>query len=242
MGEYFRELNNRIQAGFALNTGKLLFQYRSLTANLPPTQKYEATLTICALQALLTTCTELMRAMKRNQPGFWTDPITDIPGHWGIRRSFIVSNNFPAELTYGGFITHLRNALSHPASPDMAPHPTTGYTTCLDGSNIIARFCFTNSPWVDRGCIHSMASSLDEEQVKKTLKSFQRNQRGASELKVENIQGKYQIYHGNQIYLPVFVAELPLNALTDLAINLANHMSQPTLANWDGRTIQQLVA
>ncbi len=243
MGEYFRELNNRIQAGFALNTGKLLFQYRSLTANLPPTQKYEATLTICALQALLTNCTELMRAMKRNQPGFWTAPITDIPGHWGIRRSFIVSNTFPDELTYGGFITHLRNALSHPTSPDSAhQHPTTGYTTRPDGSNLITRFCFTDSPWVDRGCIRSMASSSDEEQVKKTLTSFQRSQRGANELKVENIQGKYRIYHGNQIYLPVFVAELPLNALTDLAINLANHMAQPTLENWDGRTIQQLVA
>ena len=243
MGEYFRESNNRIQAGFALNTGKLLVQYRSLTANLQPAQKYEATLTICALQALLTNCTELMGAMKRHQPGFWTDPITDIPGHWGIRRSFVVSNTFPDELTYGDFITHLRNALSHPTSPDRAPqHPTTGYTTRPDGSGVITRFCFTDSPWVDRGCIHSKASSSAEGKVKQTLKSFQKRHRGADEIKVENIQGKYQICRSNQTYLPVFVAELPLNALTDLAIELANHLSQPIEESWDGKTIQQLVA
>jgi len=243
MTEYFRESNNRIQAGFAQHTGKLLAQYRNLTANLLSTQKYEATLAVCALQALLTNCTELMSAMKRHQRGFWSDPIADIPGHWGIRRSFVVTNTFPDKLTYDKFITHLRNALSHPASPDKAPqHPTTGYTTLPDGSGVITRFCFTDSPWVDRGCIHSKASSSDENKVKKTLESFLGNKQRADELEVRISLGKYQIYHGNEIYLPVFVAELPLQALTDLAIGLANHLSQPVVESWDGRTIQRLVA
>lgn len=244
MGEYFREPNNRIQAGFALHTGNLLAQYRNLTADLLPTQKYEATLAICALQALLTNCTELMNSMKRHQHGFWTDPVPDIgQGYWGISRTFVATNTFPDELTYDRFITHLRNALSHPTSPDKAPqHPTTGYTTLPDGLGVITQFCFTDSPWVDRGCIHSRASSSNEENVKNTLASFQRNNQRANELEIKVIQGKYQVYQGNQIYLPVFVAKLPLSALTDLAIELANHLSQPVVESWDGRTIQRLVA
>lgn len=244
MGEYFREPNNRIQAGFALHTGNLLAQYRNLTAELLPNQKYEATLAVCALQALLTNCTELMSSMRRHQRGFWSDPIPDIgQGHWGISRTFVATNTFPDELTYDKFITHLRNALSHPTSPDRAPqHPTTGYTTLPDGSDVISQFRFIDSPWVDRGCIHSKASSSDAEKVKKTLEQFQRSSQGAKALEVKTLQGKYQIYQGSQIYLPVFVAELPLSALTDLAIELANHLSQPVVESWDGRTIQRLVA
>lgn len=244
MGEYFRESNNRIQAGFALHTGKLLMQYCNLTADLLPTQKYEATLAVCALQALLTNCTELMNSMKRHQHGFWTDPIPEIgKGHWGINRTFVETNTFPDELTYDKFITHLRNALSHPTSPDRAPqHPTTGYTSLPDGSGVITQFCFTDSPWVDRGCIHSKASSSDKEKVKRTLELFQRNNKRAVELEIRDKLGKYQIYLGSQVYLPVFVAVLPLSALTDFAIVLANHLSQPVLDSWDGRTIQRLVA
>jgi len=245
MGEYFREPNNRIQAGFALHTGNLLVQYRNLTAELLSTQKYEATLAVCALQALLTNCTELMSSMKLHQREFWHDPIPDIgQGHWGIKRSFVATNTFPDELTYDKFITHLRNALSHPTSPDKASkHPTTGYTTLPDGSGVITTFCFTDSPWVDRGCIHSKASSSDEGKVNNTLSLFRKKHRQeANELEVRNIQGKCQIYQGNQIYLPVFVAELPLSALTDLAIELANHLSQPVVESWDGRAIQRLVA
>lgn len=244
MGEYFREPNNKIQAGFALHTGNLLAQYRNLTAELLSTQKYEATLAVCALQALLTNCTELMNSMKHHQLGFWHDPIPDIgQGHWNIRRSFVATNTFPEDITYDKFIKHLRNALSHPTSPDKAPqHPTTGYTTQPDGSGVITQFCFTDSPWVDRGRIHSKASSPKENLVKTTLELFQKDRPGANELEVRFIQGKYQIYQGDQIYLPVFVAELPLSELTDLAIELANHLSQPVVESWDGRAIQRLVA
>ncbi len=113
MGEYFREPNNRIQAGFALHTGKLLAQYRDLTRSLLPTEKYEATLAVCALRALLTNCTELRKAMRRHQREFWDLPVPDIGiGHLGIRRSFVATNTFPCALTYFDFVEHLRNALS----------------------------------------------------------------------------------------------------------------------------------
>lgn len=227
--EYIREPDDKIQADFALNAGKLLAQYGVLTANLKPTEKYDATLTVCALQALLTNCTELMNTRNRQQREFWTDAIPVIPRHWGIKLSFVVENTFPSDLTYGDFVTHLRNALSHPTSPDKAPnHPTTGYTTLPDGSGIISRFCFTDSPWVDRGRVHSKASSTKEENVIKTVDDFEKQHRPGIGLEVRrNPRGKYEVFRDNQIYLPVFKAELPLAALTEMAIDLANFLAQP---------------
>jgi len=243
MTEYYREEHNKIQAGFALNAGKLLIQYHGLTANLPSNQKYDSTLTLCTLQALLTNCTELMDSMKRNQRQFWHDPIVDIPEYWGIKPSFIVKNTYPNEPTYGEFITHIRNAMSHPTSPDKPPYlPTTGYTTIPDESKVISKFRFTDSSWVSRGCVHSKASSSNEKTVSGTLKNFKDNNKNADVLEIRLKERHYQIFNGNEIYLPIFIAELPIEALTNLAIVLANHLAQPVDDKWDGETIQSLVA
>lgn len=247
MSEYSRP-NDKIQAGFALHIGKLLTQYRNLTSNLPLDEKYEATLTLCALQALLTNCTELMSSMKKSKRLFWHEPITDIPRHWGIRTSFVVKDTCLDEpLTYDIFITHLRNALSHPTAPDKKPHlDSSGYTTIPDDTGIITRFRFIDSPWVDQGKLLHRYSSEKEEIVKRSLHLYRHaNQRcrpQAHDLEIRKDANKYKIYQGNQIYIPVFIAELPLPDLTDMAIELANHIAQPVQDNWDGKTIRQLVA
>lgn len=239
--------DKKIQAGFAQNTGNLLAQYRSLTANYQATDKYDATLTICALQSLLTICSELMDAMKVNQKGVWDEIIPDIPHQWGIKRSFIVTNTFSSDLTYGKFLEHLRNALCHPTSPDKAPkHPSTGYTTVPDGSGVISRFRFTDSPWIDRGGVHSKASSTNKVAVGKTVESFLYNN-PAVKLEVKSILQKnkrkerFEVFQGNQPYLPIFVAELPLSELVELTIQLANRLAQPIVDNYDGISIQPLV-
>ena len=61
--EYSRDEKNRIRAGFALNAGRLLEQYSRLSAGVRASERYDATLTICILQSLLTNCWELLKAM-----------------------------------------------------------------------------------------------------------------------------------------------------------------------------------
>lgn len=240
--EYFRDPKNRIQAGFALNAGKLLIQYDALTTNLTPSAKFDATLAICVLQALLTNCAELLKAMKADRRGLFREDIPDIPYQWGIRRSFVKTNTFPDNLTYEKFIEHLRNALSHPTSSEVEHYPSTGYTTLPDGSGVISTFRFIDSPWVDRGRIHSKASSSDEQKVKRTAEEFERRHGVMSLEVVCNTNGRYEIFRDRQLYLPIFEAELPLVALTELAIGLANHLAQPAVENWDGETVHRLVA
>jgi hypothetical protein len=240
--EYFREQNNTIQADFALRAGKLLKQYSILTTQVPPKDKYDATLAICVIQSLLTICSELLSAMKYSKKVDWSKAVTDVPRWWGVKRSFIKKNTFPTDCTYEDFIEHLRNALCHPTSSDREPkYLATGYTTLLDGSGFVTGFSFTDSPWVSKGSIHSRASSHTLEKVEKTVTIF-KDKHGSIELDIERDQhGRYQIFCNNEIYLPVFVAEIALPDLLNLAIELANHLAQPTQKKWDGVTINRLI-
>jgi hypothetical protein len=176
MGEYYREPHNKIQAGFALHAGKLLKQYESLSKY--HKEDYEATLLICILQSLLTICQELINAMKRSRSELWFTPVHDVPLLLGVSRRFVRKDTFqPYELTYSRFIEHLRNALSHPTSPEKEPYySSTGYTTLPDNSGIISRFLFVDSPWVIRGEICSRPSSPPNEQkVKEFATAFEQS-------------------------------------------------------------------
>lgn len=166
--------------------------------------------------------------------------ITDIPIHCGIKKSFVKENNFPEELTNEIFIEHLRNALSHPTSSDYHPqHPSTGYTTIIDNSGVIARLCFTDSPWVERGRINRKQSI--EDHVSKMKKRLDNN-KFDEKFEVKPIKEKDQIYYGEQVYLPIFVAEISISELTKVVTELANYLFKSVSDNWDGKTIHQLVA
>jgi hypothetical protein len=242
MGEYFREPHNKIQAGFALHAGKLLNQYDSLSKYRQ--ENYEPTLLICALQSLVTICQELIKAMKKNRSELWFTPVHDVPLLLGVSRRFVTKDTFePCELTYGRFIEHLRNALSHPTSPEKKPyHSSTGFTTLPDNSGIISRFLFIDSPWVVRGEICGRASSPNEQKVKEFASAFEekRTQMG---LRIErNSQGRYEIRKDADIFVPIFEVEMPVSSLRTLAIELANYLAQATMEGWDGKTIHRLVA
>jgi hypothetical protein len=244
--EYFRDEKNRIRAGFAVHAGKLLEQYTRLSEGVPASERYDATLAICILQSLLTNCWELIEAMRKHQKGIWSERVRDIPSSFGISPSCVKRNTFssdPLELSYSEFIGHMRNAFSHPTYPEKPPkEPSTGYTTVLDGKGIISKFRFVDSDWVCRGEIMSKCCNNDADKVRKTAQHFNsKYQCGKLDVK-QNSRGKYQIFRGDDLYLPVFEAELSIEALTNFAVQLANHLAQPTRENWDGKSVVRLVA
>lgn len=240
--EYFREPNNRIQAGFALNAGRLMVQYQEMAGSLPKASRYEATLAICVLQSLLTNCSELLDSMKRHLKEVWMEQLPDIPHKWGLKRGFVTLDTFPAPLTYERFIEHLRNAVSHPTTPDKKPKlPSTGYTTIPGSSGIIEAFRFTDSPWVSRGEDHSRYVHRDQTKMAKELDKFNKKY-GCHLEALLNDKGAYQAMHDGQPYRPFFVAEIPLDGLIRIALELSNFLAQPTQERWDGRTVHQLLA
>ncbi len=80
--EYFRQPENQIQAGFALRWGKLLAQYIDLRNALKPEERYDATLTVCVLQALLTTCSELRKTMENQRKRDFRTVLAGTPDRW----------------------------------------------------------------------------------------------------------------------------------------------------------------
>ena len=198
---------------------------------------------MCILQSLLTICTELLSAMRASQKPFFNEIITDVPHRWGLTRSFITHNTFPTDVTLEGVLEHVRNALSHPTVSVGTQLPSTGYTTSNDASGIVSAFRFTDSPWVSKGDIFWGASSKKEEKVRKTIEAFEKQHALNGFLAVlHQPDGKFGIAHDGTMFLPVFVIELRLPALIDLAKSLANYLAQPTNEQWDGTSIHQLVA
>ena len=240
--EYFRQPNNKIQAGFALNAGNLLMQYRKMAKSLPEDSRYEATLAICVYQSLLTHCSELLASMSKHSKNVWSMPLPDNSERWGIKREFVKSNTFPGPLTYERFINHVRNALSHPTMPDKDPKlPCTGYTTIPGTSGTVEAFQFIDSPWVVRGSDHSQYKSKNPAKVVAAINKF--NKKYECHLEVTpNAMGDYQAFKDGQPYRPVFITEIPLNSLTQIALELSNMLAQPAQENWDGETLHQLVA
>jgi hypothetical protein len=241
--EYFREAENRIQAGFALRSGKLLAQYIQGRDELKPEECYDATLTVCVLQALLTTCSELRKTMDKHRKRDFRTVLGDTSDRWGLCRKFISADTFPqAEAPKAGrVLDHLRNALSHPRVVVAEDYPSTGFTTVPDGSDAISMYRFTDSPWVDKGKLFRKACSDDRAKVDALLEQFQ-GAYGSRDLEVRPVDGVFRIYRGDGKYVPVFVLELPLEAMTGLALKLSNYLAQPANDEWDGRGIVQLVA
>lgn len=244
---YFEDPENRIQAGFALRAGRLLVQYDNACQRFPSEEQYDATLTICVLQALLTNCLELLNSMGQHHEQLkklLDRTVTDIPFNMGLRKRFVLLDTFFDTLTYRQFITYIRNALSHPTWQDSQRlYKSTGYSTTHDRNNFINGIIFVSSPWIYRGKIGRSYRNTNRNRVEEELnKLTQKHGDVGLEVK-QNCSGEFQIFVKNKLepYFPIFEAHIPLKELKELIIDLSTYLSQPTRADWDGRSIERLV-
>ena len=137
-----------IQAGHAGNVGRLLQQYLQFANAQSAGERYEATLTICVLQSLLTQCSELLKYAQLSWLPDLREPLTDVPNSLGLTSSVILKYTFPEPLTGAGLIEHVRNALSHPAPDEYFEFRPTGFTTTGAEDGLIHAYEFTDSPWI----------------------------------------------------------------------------------------------
>lgn len=250
--EYQRQFDE-IQAGFALNAAKLLWQYEALTKRtsfLPADNEdqYEGTLTLCVLQALLSQCTELLSFLEHQEltRDFFDHKIGREPHPWGLREEFVTADSLPAPLTLKRLLTHMRNAVSHPSfgSPNSAAPPT-GFTTAgsTPGAPIVA-YRFTDSYWVKAGMRHFRGSLPQriESDVRGRARQFDKEWGVKDYLSVvATTDGSFDLVRNGEIYWPIFQIELPLFELRKLATELANYLAHKTLRDWDGCTIRRFV-
>lgn len=231
-----------IQAGFALHAGKLLMQYEALAQKLPHDQRYDATLTISVLQALLTNCVELLDSLQKSQ-SFQQDfarPLLDIPQFLGIGRSLIRKSYYKEEVTHKQILESIRNALSHPTYSTKGELSSTGYHTINETGHLISAFRFIDSPWVKRGRLMTYDDAAKAQAV------IERFERRAGNFglrpRQQNPGRKFEIALGDQTFVPIMELEIPLPNLKVITRELSNLLAQPVMEQWDAATVHQLVA
>ena len=245
--EYTRDpQQNQIQADIAYRLGMIANQYRTLSV--PAEEDFSVTLDVCILQNLLTTCTELLKYMSRQerQASYLTADI-GLSLAWGLRQEMIAVNKFDGRLTGEVVLKRLRNALSHPTPLDLDdPFPSSGYTTIPDGSRTIRRYCFVNSPDTgrDRDTKRGRPKMFSTE--KEAKDELVRARRGgdmpADVGIISNEDGKFCFGRGDKPFARIFKIYLTGEEIHALVIGLSNYLAQPIQEAWDGVTVTSLFA
>ena len=234
--EYVETPDGQIQADFARRVGQVLLRYEAGISQARPQDSYEATLTICLLQTLLTNCVELVKSKnKKDRTGLTAlagKSIASDPGLLGLSPTCI-TQQLPSDwsLTYREVLQCLRNALSHPLPQQNGIYKTTGYTTWKSPSGEIEGFTFVQSPWVNSKGTDVLprfkVGDADLPKLTNELKYWSSDHQ-TSGLAVVPITGRqHQIFRGAEPFVPVLKIDVSTTQLRTLTLTLSEYMAEP---------------
>jgi hypothetical protein len=236
MTEYIATPDGQIQADFARRVGQVLLHYEAGPALGQPQDSYEATLTICLLQALLTNRVELIDKRLKNDITRLTQDasrsVEEAPALFGLNLPCI-TQQWPSDrpLRYREIFKCLRNALSHPLPQKANGLPTTGYTTWNSPSEMIEGFQFIQSPWVNRSGSDVTDSFKVEDKERPKLQKVMENWRsnyGTSGLTVQpGRDGLNRIFLGEQRFIPYLRLDISTTQLRTMTLNLSERLAEP---------------
>jgi hypothetical protein len=241
--EYERTEDGQIQADFAARVGQVLLQYDHLKEKLAVEQQFEATLTICLLQSMLTQCQQLLdRLHYPDRAPYGLDELVEManrdlgesPPLLGLSKDCI-QEIWPSSkgIKYRDLIEYIRNALSHPLPQTDMGFARTGFITQRSDSGAINYFIFTASPWVDhKGNLESKwkAKSINP----KNIQSLQDRLDGwvgkhgvvGVELKKQSDGWVLPTLYG-QLFVPVIRIQLDVFQLRTFLLALSDYLSAP---------------
>ena len=236
--EYSEDPKNQIQAEFAYRLGMIAKQYRN--SRPPAEEDFSVTLDVCILQNLLTTCTELLKSMSRNERKAYLTADIGTGLAWGLRPEMVSVNTFDGRLTGEVVLKRLRNALSHPTALNLNDtFPSSGYTTIPDGSGTIHHYCFVNSPDIKRSGHPRMFS---QQEAERQLEQASRDGDMPKNVGVIRYADQFTFGRGDEPFARIFKIHLTGEEIHALVIGLSNHLAQPKEKDWDGVTVARLVA
>lgn len=234
--EYVKTPDGQIQADFARRVGRVLLHYEAGISHAAPQDSYEATLTICLLQTLLTNCVELIKAKKKRDSSglaaIASKTIVEAPDLFGLSPTCI-THQWPSEreLTYREILQCLRNALSHPLPQQRGIYKTTGYTTWKSATGEIEGFTFVQSPWVNSTgsdvAPRFKVVEADLPNLTKELKNWSTDHHTPG-LGVLSVAGhKYQIHLGAKPFVPVLQIDISTVQLRSMTLALVIFWQNP---------------
>lgn len=242
--EYERTPDAQMQADFARRIGRIAEQYERSCTSIPLEERYDATLLLSLLQALLTNCAELLKHKpEQKNPALkqlTSRNLGQDPTLLGFQRTSVVEQ-WPSSrsLTYRELLECMRNAMSHPCTQTHEGLPQTGYTSWQSNSGVIEGFTFTQSPWVN-----SKGSDLKPKYVPCEMKEGKKDENAESELRKEmqsfwknysvpdlsvrsDGTGHLRIYHGDKPFVPVLRLRLDVKQLRMLTMSLSEYLAEP---------------
>ncbi len=223
----------------AYRLGIIIGQYSRFS--IKDDKNFSSTLDICILQCLLTSCITLLDEMTKNERkvSYLTADL-ETTNLWGINSKMIKENTFyTPKLTMSVILRRIRNALSHPSTLNLqSKFPSTGYTTVPDRTEMIHEYCFINSP----DFVRNMPKKFGKKEL--GIEYLEKNA-GDMPKDIELISDgncSFTLSRNGHPFGRVFKMLLNTEELHKLVIELSNHLAQPIQENWNGITIERLVA
>lgn len=236
--EYYRDHKSQIYADMAYRLGKIVTQYEKFVLN---EDKFESTLYISVLQSLIVYGNEHIKNMSRREKmnSIFRKNISEID--WGVDDKCWKINTYDEEKNLINFVKRLRNPLSHPTLINInSEYPSTGFTTIKDDSYIINNFRFVDSP----DTRYNRPKEYSENRIKKLIQD--RNNKfpeGISHERISNDSNqKCKLILGGKQFIRISIIDLHKEQLGKFTKCLANYLAQPIQENWDGSTINNLIA
>ncbi len=238
--EYERTKDGQIQADFSRRIGQVLIQYGQLSQQLPQDQRYEITLCVCLLQALLTNCSETIKKNRFLNMKALKDlssmKLDKDPVRLGLSIECIeYYSGDLSSLTYSGLLGCLRDALSHPNNQDDSnpDAPVTGYTTSKAESGNLEEIIFIWSPWVCerkrqlRDIFRPYSGAENRRKLERECKNL-KLKLGITDLEIREAPGGYlEVLRDGRAFRPEMRVRLTSTQLRTLTLELSQHLAEP---------------
>jgi hypothetical protein len=235
MAAYYEDHQGQIYADMAHRLGVIVKQYDYYIEE-DDKMNFDSTMCVSFLQNLLTIYCEYWKNESYGLPAIWREPLYNketlisAKNYFGIEPSMVIENNIVKEdFTTYNFLTHLRNALSHPTATNaQSETQSTGYYSIADNFGRISEYVFIDSQDVK---VDKEGSNCPKKwHTQKEVDTFLKNNGKKHQFNIEEVNGKFEITNPR-----VYKICLTSRQLKNLVVNLSSLLAQPVQKNWNGK-------
>ena len=238
MAAYYEDHQGQIYADMAHRLGVIVKQY-DYYIDEDDDMNFDSTMCVTFLQNLLTIYCEYWKNEKFGLPAIWREPLyyrdtlISSKNYFGIEPSMVIENNIVKEVVSTfNFLTHLRNALSHPTAINAySQTQSTGYYSIADSSGRISEYVFIDSQdvKVDR---HGRNRPKQFSNIEKFEGFLNGDMANGHPFTFEEVNGMLELRNHR-----VYKICLTSRQLKNLVVKLSSLLAQPVQKNWNGKEL-----
>jgi hypothetical protein len=238
MAAYYEDHQGQIYADMAHRLGVIVKQY-DYYIDEDDKMNFDSTMCVSFLQNLLTIYCEYWKNESYGLPAIWKEPLFDkntlisAKNYFGIEPSMVLENSIVKEVASTfNFLTHLRNALSHPTAINASSKiQSTGYYSVADSSGRISKYIFIDSQDVKVDG-HGRNRTKQFPNLEKFEEFLHGDKAKGHPFTYEEVNGMLEL-RNHRIYKICLTS----HQLKNLVVKLSSLLAQPVQKNWNGREL-----